>query len=96
MPTFSCASAVEPPMSAACVRYLPVHKLTQAQTDSLHHQVVARIERSGEFWIGTTRLKGHTWFRACAVNFRTTRAHMERLMELLDRECAAVEKSLPL
>ena len=67
-----------------------------AQTDALHHQVVARIERSGEFWIGTTRLKGHTWFRACAVNFRTTRAHMERLMELLDRECAAVEKSLPL
>ena len=51
-----------------------------------------RIEQGGEFWIGTTRLKGRTWFRACTVNFRTTMKHVDRLMELLEQECRAIEK----
>lgn len=86
-------SAVVPPMSAACVRYLP-RGLDEAATARLHHTVVQRIERGGEFWIGTTELRGKTWFRACAVNFRTTMAHIERLMTLLEQECAAVEREL--
>jgi aromatic-L-amino-acid decarboxylase len=85
-------SAVEPPMSAACLRYLP-EGLDEAETTRLHHAVAARIERGGEFWIGTTELRGHTWFRACAVNFRTTMAHMDRLMVLLEEECKAVERA---
>jgi hypothetical protein len=79
-------------MSAACVRWVPERALEPAELDALHHRVVERIERGGEFWIGTTRLKEKTWFRACAVNFRTTTEHIERLMELLARECAAVER----
>ena len=59
--------------------------------DALHHAAVERVEQSGQFWIGTTRLKGHTWFRACPVNFRTTLGHMERLLELLEETCAELE-----
>lgn len=88
------ASAVKPPMSAACVRWLPERELSEEQLTGLHQQVVARIETSGAFWIGTTHLKGKTWFRACPVNFRTTTAHIERLMELLATESAAVEAAL--
>ncbi len=84
-------SAVSPPMSAACVRYLPERALDRDTVDAVHHRVVERIEQSGEFWIGTTRLKGKTWFRACPVNFRTTDAHIQRLMELLEQECGSVE-----
>ena len=87
-------SAVEPPMSSACIRYLPRRPLTEDAAAALHHRVVDRVERGGEFWIGTTELKGHTWFRACTVNFRTTLAHMERLIQLLERECEAAEREL--
>ena len=85
-------SAVRPPMSAVCLRWLPERDLGPAETARLHHLVAERIEATGEFWIGTTHLKGHAWFRACAVNFRTTLAHMERLLQLLERECRAVEE----
>lgn len=87
-------SAVAPPMSAACVRYLPERELSREQADALHQGAVQRIERSGDFWIGTTRLKSHTWFRACAVNYRTTDGHIVRLMQLLERECRAIERDL--
>lgn len=87
-------SAVEPPMSAACVRYLPERELSAEQASTLHHRVADRVEQSGAFWIGTTVLKGKSWFRACTVNFRTTAEHMERLLALLERECAAVEREL--
>ncbi len=88
------ASAVEPPMSAACVRYIPETELAGADLDALHHRAVQRIEKIGDFWIGTTRLKGRTWFRACAVNYRTTDAHIDRLMALLERECLDIERDL--
>jgi aromatic-L-amino-acid/L-tryptophan decarboxylase len=88
------ASAVRPPMSAVCLRYLPARALGAEAQTALHHRVVERIEQGGEFWIGTTRLKGATWFRACIVNFRTTSAHVDRLLELLERECAAAEAEL--
>jgi len=87
-------SAVEPIMSAACVRYLPESDLSESQLATLHQRVVERIQASGEFWIGTTQLKGRTWFRACAVNFRTTLAQIDRLMELLERDSRVVEGEL--
>ncbi len=87
-------SAVEPPMSAACVHYLPTRELSAEQTAALHHTVAERVEKSGEFWIGTTKLRGLDWFRACPVNFRTTLEHMERLLALLLEECSSVEAEL--
>ncbi|HKI86353.1 MAG TPA: hypothetical protein VKA53_06375, partial [Thermoanaerobaculia bacterium] len=68
--------------------------LSESQLATLHRRVVERIQAGGEFWIGTTELKGRTWFRACIVNFRTTLAQIERLMELLEQECARAEREL--
>lgn len=87
-------SAVLPPMSAVCLRYLPMAALGQNGIRALHHRVAERVEQSGLFWIGTTRLKGEDWLRACPVNFRTTTDHMERLLALLDEECQALEAEL--
>jgi glutamate/tyrosine decarboxylase-like PLP-dependent enzyme len=81
-------------MSACCIRWLPERALAPEALSRLHHQVAERVEKSGEFWIGTTELRGTSWFRMCTVNFRTTLAHMERLLALLARECAAVEEEL--
>lgn len=87
-------SAVEPPMSAVCLRYLPERELGPERVSTLHHRVAERVEQSGRFWIGTTQMKGKAWFRACSVNLRTTMEHVEGLMELLERECAALEGEL--
>ena len=78
-------------MSAACIRYRPAGDLTDEEVSAIHYRVAERIEADGRFWIGTTRLKGRAWFRACPVNYRTTLEHMDQLMELLEHECAAAE-----
>lgn len=87
-------SAVEPPMSAVCVGWVPEAELDAGALDTLHHDVARAVEESGEFWIGTTSLKGRAWFRICPVNFRTTTEHMERLFVLLEREARAAEAML--
>lgn len=88
------ASAVRPPMSAVCIRWLPERPLPPEAVSRLHREVQASVERAGDFWIGTTRLKGLDWLRACPVNFRTTTAHMDRLMETLEREFRTLEAEL--
>ena len=88
------ASAAEPPMSAVCLRYEPRRALSSEALARLHHLAAERVEASGRFWIGTTEMKGQTWFRVCTVNFRTTAEHMEELLELLDSICGELEGEL--
>ncbi len=81
-------SAVRPPMSAICIRYEPAgDAIPEEDLAALHHEVAGRVEAGGRFWIGTTRLKGLTWFRINPVNFRTRTEHMDDLLELLRVEC---------
>jgi len=88
------ASAAEPPMSALCLRYEPRDALAPGALARLHHLAAERVEADGRFWIGTTEMKGRTWFRVCAVNFRTTSEHMEQLLALLDSTCVGLEEEL--
>ena len=78
-----------PPMSAVCVRYQR-KGLSEERLASLHAEAARRIERGGRFWIGTTVLKGRTWFRINPVNFRTTAHHIDEFFALLVSECEAV------
>ncbi len=86
-PEFEAAS--EPPMSAICIRWCGT-EMDAAEAKRFHAQVVERVEKSGEFWISTTELKGKTWFRINPVNFRTRTEHMDQLLALLERECRAI------
>src|SRR5581483_176844 len=85
-PEFEAAS--DPPMSAICIRYKAAG-LSETDAKALHARVVENIEKSGKFWISTTELKGHTWFRINPVNFRTRTEHMDQLLDLLEAECRA-------
>ena len=76
-------------MSAICIRYSAADAMG-IDAKQLHARVVARVEKSGRFWISTTELKGKTWFRINPVNFRTKQEHMEGLLDLLREECRAV------
>ena len=82
-------AASNPPMSAICIRYSAADAMG-IDAKQLHARVVARVEKSGRFWISTTELKGKTWFRINPVNFRTKQEHMEGLLDLLREECRAV------
>lgn len=79
-------AARRPEMSAICVRYDP-GELSEEAASSLHAVVARRIEESRRFWISTTALKGHTYFRVNPVNFRTRIEHIDGLFALLEREC---------
>ncbi len=85
-------AAVEPQMSAVCIRYEPPG-LPEEPVGRLHHEVARRIEAGGRFWISTTSLKGLSWFRINPVNFRTRLEHMDELMDLLHRECQRLAAS---
>lgn len=82
--------AVEPPMSAICIRYTGGNMDDDART-TLHHEAVQRIEKSGKYWISTTVLKGNTCFRINPVNFRTRQEHIDGLFEMLCGEVMVIE-----
>ena len=92
--TLACAdpdfeAAVEPTMSAVCVRFRP-RGVSEDRLARLHAEVARRIEQGGRFWFATTELKGKIWFRINPVNFRTRLEHMDELFALLRQECSAV------
>ncbi len=82
--------AVNPPMSAICVRF-DSEKLSPSEVELLHTEVSKKIEKSGKFWISTTDLKGKLFFRINPVNFRTRLKHIDELYNLLKKECLELE-----
>jgi aromatic-L-amino-acid decarboxylase len=81
--------AMEPPMSAICIRYDP-GDLDEDEIARIHRRVARRIETGGRFWISTTVLKDRWWFRINPVNIRTRLEHMDELMLMLVRESGLV------
>jgi aromatic-L-amino-acid decarboxylase len=81
-------AAMKPIMSAVCIRYEP-RGFPADRSARLHNEVTRRVQAGGQFWISTTMLKGRSWFRINPVNFRTREEHMDRLLDLLRRECEA-------
>jgi selenocysteine lyase/cysteine desulfurase len=46
---------------------------------------VPALEVSGDGWLTTTRLRGETWLRAGIVNYLSTEADIDRLLDTLRR-----------
>ena len=85
--------AVNPPMSAICVRF-ESDKLSSSEIELLHNEVAKKAELSGKFWISTTVLKGKIFFRINPVNFRTRLKHIDELYSFLKNESLAFENKL--
>jgi aromatic-L-amino-acid decarboxylase len=66
------------PLSITCFRYAPPGA---RDLDALNRDVLERIQREGHVYLTSTELGGRLVLRACIVNFRTTEADLDRLLE---------------
>jgi glutamate/tyrosine decarboxylase-like PLP-dependent enzyme len=77
-----------PGLSVVCFRHLPGGRdaavaLPPAELDDRQDRLQRALEISGEGWLTTTRLRGSTWLRAGIVNYLSTEADIDRLLETL-------------
>jgi glutamate/tyrosine decarboxylase-like PLP-dependent enzyme len=75
----------EPELSVVCFRHLPEDAI---DVDAHQDRLQEALERSGDGWLSTTRLRGSTWLRAGVVNYMSTEADIDLLLDRL-RELAA-------
>jgi aromatic-L-amino-acid/L-tryptophan decarboxylase len=82
----------EPALSVVCFRHLPggrvrAFALPPGELDAHQARLQHALERSGDGWLTTTRLRGATYLRAGMVNTQSTEADIDTLLDLL-RELA--------
>ncbi|MFQ5670880.1 MAG: pyridoxal phosphate-dependent decarboxylase family protein [Acidobacteriota bacterium] len=68
--------------SIVCFRYVPPAMrlraaMPEAVLEQLNHHLLIEIQKAGKVYLSNARLQGRFALRACIVNFRTTRAHVE-------------------
>ena len=74
-----------PELSVVCFRYVPAGsgaepELTGEALDALQDRVQEELERSGDGWLSTTRLRGRTFLRAGILNTQSTEDDVETLL----------------
>jgi len=75
-------------LSIVCFRYVPVRLAggsDESAVDRLNEALCEELRRTGQAFLSTTRLHGRLAIRACFVNWRTTAADVEQVVELLAR-----------
>lgn len=81
------ALPAEPELSVVCFRHLPggreAARLPAEALDEHQDRLQAELEASGDGWLSTTRLRGATWLRAGILNYLSTEADVDRLLDLL-------------
>jgi aromatic-L-amino-acid decarboxylase len=71
--------------STLTMRYASPH-VDPAQLDRLNHEIIERVNRTGEAFLSHAVLRGSVAIRFTIGNIRTTDAHVMRAWELLKRE----------
>jgi glutamate/tyrosine decarboxylase-like PLP-dependent enzyme len=76
------------PLSVTCFRYAPpgAHDL-----DALNRRLLDLVQREGQVFLTSTQLDGRLALRACIVNFRTSEADLDVLLEVLAQAGRNVE-----
>jgi aromatic-L-amino-acid/L-tryptophan decarboxylase len=75
---------VKPELSVVCFRHLP-DGLENDELDAYQDALQLALEASGEAWVSTTKLRGMTYLRAGIVNYLSTEADVDRMLETLRR-----------
>jgi aromatic-L-amino-acid/L-tryptophan decarboxylase len=73
---------VAPELTVVCLRWAPPG-LDPAKTDELQRRLQRALEVSGVGWLSTTVLRGRTWLRAGVINYLSTEADADRILDTL-------------
>lgn len=78
----------DPELSVVCFRHLPggraaALRLDPPALDRYQDRLQQALAVSGEGWVSTTRLRGRTFLRAGVINYMSTEADVDRLLEVL-------------
>ncbi len=73
---------IQPELSVLCFRHLPEGV---SDVDAYQDRLQRALEESGEGWVSTTTLRGHTFLRAGIVNYLSTNADADRMVDALLR-----------
>lgn len=68
------------PLSVTCFRY---KRQGMADLDGLNRKLAETVQREGKAFLTTTELNGQLVLRACIVNFRTTEADLDILLDAI-------------
>jgi len=66
------------PLSIVCFRYRP-------GDDDFNKRLMVEVQRDGDCYLSNAMIGGRFALRACLVNYRTTRADVERLLDTIRR-----------
>ena len=74
----------EPELSVVCFRHVP-QGIDEQELDAYQDALQLALESSGEAWVSTTELRGHTYLRAGIVNYLSNERDVDRMLETLQR-----------
>ena len=72
-----------PSLSVVCFRYLDPSLPDEDAAAKLNRALLERLQLGGEAFITSTELRGRFVLRACIVNYRSTRADVDRMLEAI-------------
>ena len=92
------AMPAEPELSVVCFRHLPSGQADwpAGAIDEYQARLQRALEVSGEAWVSVTTLRGRTFLRAGVVNYLSTEADVDRMLDALRRLSIEVVRELDL
>jgi glutamate/tyrosine decarboxylase-like PLP-dependent enzyme len=89
-----------PELSVVCFRHLPggvtsAASMAPRALDAHQDRLAAALEASGDGWLSTTTLRGRTYLRAGVVNYLTTEADIDRMIDALRSLAASQDAGAP-
>lgn len=84
---------IEPELAVVCFRLAPTD-LEPERADELQRRLQRALEISGVGWLSTTILRGRTWLRAGVINYLSTEADADRIVDTLIEKSERVLEEL--
>jgi glutamate/tyrosine decarboxylase-like PLP-dependent enzyme len=70
-------------LSICCFRYRPAGVQDETELDRLNEEILPIVQKGGQAYVSNATVNGHFALRACITNFRTTKADIERTVEVI-------------
>ncbi len=75
---------IDPQLAVVCFRDVPAELVDEPERLDEHQRSLQRaLETSGVGWLSTTTLRGRTWLRAGVINYLSTEAAADRILQTL-------------